>query len=98
MTPFVERDVYTTGLRIWNDWTTMLIVDGSPLSVCGMDTLAFRDCKVIEYWTLSKEVDHVGRWGHRVKGVARLGRRRRTSPLTVRSSYDDSPRSVIPNE
>jgi hypothetical protein len=30
--------------------------------VCGMDTIAFRDGKITEYWTLSKEVDAVGAW------------------------------------
>lgn len=30
--------------------------------VCGMDTIAFRDGKVTEYWTISKEVDAVGGW------------------------------------
>jgi hypothetical protein len=44
-------------------WFADTCVDGSPRPVCGMDTIAFRDGKITEYWTLSKEVDDVGRWG-----------------------------------
>jgi len=44
-------------------WFAETIVAGEPRPVCGMDTIAFRDGKVTEYWTLSKEVDAFGRWG-----------------------------------
>lgn len=33
--------------------------------VVGMDTIAFHDGKVTEYWTLSKEIDVVGAWSTR---------------------------------
>jgi hypothetical protein len=31
-----------------------------------MDTIAFRNGKIAECWTLSKEVDDLGRWGSAV--------------------------------
>jgi len=43
-------------------WFADTSIDGSPRPVCGMDTIAFRDGKITEYWTLSKEVDAVRRW------------------------------------
>jgi hypothetical protein len=43
-------------------WFADTSIDGSPRPVCGMDTIAFRDGKITEYWTLSKEVEAVGRW------------------------------------
>src|SRR6187399_1313439 len=43
-------------------WFADTSIDGSPRPVCGMDTIAFLDGKITEYWTLSKEVDAVGRW------------------------------------
>jgi SnoaL-like domain len=44
-------------------WFADTSVDGTPRPVCGMDTIAFRDGKITEYWSLSREVDAVGRWG-----------------------------------
>ncbi len=44
-------------------WFADTVQDGRPRPVCGMDTIAFRDGKITEYWTLSKPVDDVGRWG-----------------------------------
>lgn len=44
-------------------WFADTIQDGAPRPVCGMDTIAFRDGKITEYWTLSKPVDDIGRWG-----------------------------------
>jgi hypothetical protein len=43
-------------------WYADTDIDGTPRPVCGMDTIAFRDGKIIEYWTISKEVDQAGRW------------------------------------
>ena len=45
-------------------WYADTIVDGQVRPVCGMDTIAFREGKITEYWTLSKPVDAIGRWGH----------------------------------
>jgi hypothetical protein len=47
-------------------WHAEAAIDGAPRQVCGIDILAFRDGKITEYWTLSKEVDAVGRWSTRV--------------------------------
>lgn len=44
-------------------WFADTIQDGVARPVCGMDTIAFRDGKITEYWTLSKPVDDIGRWG-----------------------------------
>jgi hypothetical protein len=38
------------------------VIDGAVRHVCGMDTIAFRDGKITEYWTLSKDADPVGDW------------------------------------
>ncbi len=43
------------------------VIEGKPQLSSGMDTIAFRDGKITEYWTLSKEVDSVGDW---VKALA----------------------------
>ena len=43
-------------------WSADASVDGSPRWVCGMDTIAFRDRKITEYWTVAKEADAIGRW------------------------------------
>jgi hypothetical protein len=56
--PFVD----TKRQVVAGPWVAHASMDGSPRVVCGMDTLAFRDGKIIEYWTLSKEADVFGRW------------------------------------
>lgn len=43
-------------------WYADLNIDGKDGWACGMDTIAFHAGKITEYWTLSKEVDEVGRW------------------------------------
>jgi hypothetical protein len=43
-------------------WFADTSVDGVPRPVCGMDTIAFEDGKITEYWTIAKEVDAFGRW------------------------------------
>ena len=43
-------------------WWAETSIDGSPRPVCGMDTIAFREGKITEYWTISKEADSAGRW------------------------------------
>jgi hypothetical protein len=45
------------------------VTEGKPKLSVGMDTIAFRDGKITEYWTLSKEVDSVGDWA---KALARM--------------------------
>jgi hypothetical protein len=57
--PFVDVRV---GI-VAGPWFADTVIDGAPRPVCGMDTLAFRDGKITEYWTLSKPVDDLGRWG-----------------------------------
>jgi hypothetical protein len=43
-------------------WIADVIQNGTPRSMCGMDTIAFRDGKITEYWTLAKPVEAFGRW------------------------------------
>jgi len=50
-------------------WWAESVVEGKPRLSSGMDTIAFCDGKITEYWTLSKEVDSVGDW---VKALARM--------------------------
>jgi hypothetical protein len=57
--PFVD---VTAGI-VAGPWYADASIDGSESWVCGMDTIAFRDGKITEYWTLAKEVKAVGRWG-----------------------------------
>jgi hypothetical protein len=35
------------------------MIEGKPRLSAGMDTIEFRNGKITEYWTLSKEVDRV---------------------------------------
>jgi hypothetical protein len=66
-----QRLVFHTGVGPFVDvragvvagpWHADTIVDASPRPVCGMDTIAFRDGKITEYWTLSTPVASVGAW------------------------------------
>ena len=43
-------------------WSAEAVVEGKPRLVCGMDTIAFRDGKITEYWTVGKDVETVGLW------------------------------------
>lgn len=43
-------------------WHADASLDGSPRIVHGMDTLRFRDGRILEYWTLSKQADAIGAW------------------------------------
>jgi hypothetical protein len=43
-------------------WIADVVIDGAPRPTCGMDTIAFRDGKITEYWTLGKPVEAFGRW------------------------------------
>lgn len=66
-----QRLVFRTGCGPFVDETDGIVagpccaeasMDGAPRVVVGMDTIAFRDGKVTEYWTLSKEADAVEPW------------------------------------
>jgi hypothetical protein len=56
--PFID---VTAGV-VAGPWFADSSLDGAPRPVCGMDTIAFRDGKITEYWTLSKDVDAIGGW------------------------------------
>ena len=56
--PFVDE---RAGI-VAGPWSAEASIDGTPRVVAGMDTIAFRDGKITEYWTLSKEADAVERW------------------------------------
>ena len=56
--PFVD----TVRGVVAGPWNADTIVEGKPQPVCGMDTIAFRDGRITEYWTISKPVDAFGRW------------------------------------
>jgi hypothetical protein len=60
--PFVD----TVAGIVAGPWTADTIVNGVARPVCGMDTIAFRDGKIAEYWTIAKPVDAFGRWTKRV--------------------------------
>ncbi len=56
--PFVD---VTAGV-VAGPWWAEASTSEKPAVVCGMDTLAFRDGKIREYWTIAKEADEVDRW------------------------------------
>ena len=49
MRPFVD---VAAGV-VAGPWSADISVDATPRWACGMDTIAFRDGKITEYWTLS---------------------------------------------
>ena len=49
-------------------WIADAVQDGAARATCGMDTIAFRDGKITEYWTIAKPVDAFGRWSRRLAG------------------------------
>lgn len=57
--PFVD---VSAGI-VAGPWFADVVVGGVASSVCGMDTIAFSEGLITEYWTMSKPVDTVGRWG-----------------------------------
>jgi hypothetical protein len=61
--PYVD----TAACVVAGPWWAASESEGKPKLSAGMDTIAFRDGKITEYWTLSKEVDRVGDW---VKALA----------------------------
>jgi len=47
-------------------WFAETSADGSTPPAWGMDTIAFKDAKITEYWTLSKPASKVGDWATRL--------------------------------
>lgn len=43
-------------------WIADAVQQGKLQPVCGMDTIAFREGKITEYWTTSKPTDAFGLW------------------------------------
>lgn len=56
--PFVD----TRAGVVAGPWVADSAIAGKPRVVCGMDTISFRDGKIIEYWTVSKQVDAPRDW------------------------------------
>ena len=56
--PFVD----TAAGVVAGPWSGEVIVAGKTSYICGMDTVAFRNGKITEYWTLSKESEAVQTW------------------------------------
>ncbi len=56
--PFVD----TRASVVAGPWHAETIMNGVSAQVCGMDTIAFRDGKITEYWTMSKPTENLGRW------------------------------------
>ncbi len=56
--PFVDT---VTGV-VAGPWSAQIVIGGAERLVCGMDTIAFSGGKITEYWTLSKDVEVVGKW------------------------------------
>lgn len=56
--PFVDE---RAGV-VCGPWHAEGVLDGKPVIVAGMDTIRFRDGKIVEYWTIAKPADQVGRW------------------------------------
>ena len=44
-------------------WNAHVVENGVARPTCGMDTIAFRDARITEYWTMSKPAESFGRWG-----------------------------------
>lgn len=60
--PFVD----TVAGIVAGPWSAEIVAGGKTSFVCGMDTIGFKDGKLTEYWTLSKESDAVDRWMQRL--------------------------------
>lgn len=56
--PFVD----TVAGIVAGPWFAEIVVDGKTQYACGMDTIAFRDGLITEYWTVSKPADAPGDW------------------------------------
>lgn len=60
--PFVD----TVARIVAGPWSARIVAAGKISFVCGMDTIAFEDGKLTEYWTLSKDAESVDRWTRRL--------------------------------
>lgn len=49
-------------------WSAAIVANGTSRVVCGADTIAFRDGKIVEYWTLAKDAESVGAWTTKLAG------------------------------
>jgi hypothetical protein len=67
--PFVDADACV----IAGPWTAEVVVKGAKRVVCGMDTIAFRQGRITEYWTLGKDADGVGLWTKALSAIPRPG-------------------------
>jgi len=56
--PFVDS---VAGI-VAGPWWADSVLDGKARLVCGMDTIAFSEGKISEYWTLAKEAETAASW------------------------------------
>ena len=56
--PFVD----TVAGVVAGPWSAQIVTGGNERLVCGMDTIAFSAGRITEYWTLSRDVETVGKW------------------------------------
>jgi hypothetical protein len=61
--PFVN----VTACVVAGPWFAETSTDGSSQAVCGMDTIAFRDARIVEYWTIGKPAETIGAWARRLR-------------------------------
>jgi len=63
--PFVDVAACVVG----GPWFAETSTDGSSPPVCGMDTTAFRDGRIVEYWTIGKVAETVSDLGAPASGL-----------------------------
>ena len=57
---------YEAGPFVAGPWSGEIVAGGKISFVCGMDSIGFKNGKLTEYWTLSKESDAIARWTQRL--------------------------------
>jgi hypothetical protein len=65
--PFVD----TRACVVAGPWTAEVVAKGAARLVCGMDTIAFHDGRITEYWTVGKDVDRLGAWRQAFSAIPR---------------------------
>ncbi|MFT3695910.1 MAG: nuclear transport factor 2 family protein [Kofleriaceae bacterium] len=60
--PFVDANACVVA----GPWVADTTTGGKPSWSCGMDTIAFRDGRITEYWTISVPVEDVATWDRRL--------------------------------
>jgi hypothetical protein len=60
--PFID----TIANVVAGPWWAAVVANGTSRVVCGVDTIAFRDGRIVEYWTLAKDASSVGAWIMRI--------------------------------